>query len=184
MILEAKTSPPPRFIPLPKINLRGEVYLSPPPLHWVVAPAFNICSDYSRSRNLMLSPRVGIQILPFFVFEKRHFLDPIFVPRRFSLEVSSVLKIAKWAIFKNFYKLQLILTLFCKKNKKIMSEYPKLQGETHFQNGWYAFGATLTDVWWTLHVVVFVWVSMDLKDFCNLSWFGMLLNDFWWFRGI
>ena len=100
MILEAKTSPPLVASHYPKLILRGEVYLSPPPLHWVVAPAFNICSDYSRSRNLMLSPRARLKILTFFIFWFWWFFGGIFIPRRFSLEVSSVLKIAKWTIFK------------------------------------------------------------------------------------
>ena len=34
--------------------------------------------------------------------------------------------------------------------------HPKLQVEAHFQSGLYAFGATLTDVWWTLPIVFFV----------------------------
>ena len=95
MILEAKTSPPLVSAHYPKPILRGEVYLSPPPLHWVVAPAFKICSDYSRSRNLMLSPRARIKILTFFIFRFRPFLGRIFILRRFSLEVLSNMKCAK-----------------------------------------------------------------------------------------
>ena len=147
MILEAKTSPPLVSSQNPKLILRGEVYLSPPPLHWVVAPAFNICSDYSRSRNLMLSPRARLQISTFFIFKKSRFLGGIVIPRRFSLEVSSVLKIAFFAIFKKHTKPQSILTL--KKNKKTVlgAEHPKLQWEAYFLSGCCAFGTTLSDVW-------------------------------------
>ena len=90
--LKPKPLPPLVSSHHPKLILRGEVYLSPPPLHWVVAPAFNICSDYSRSRNLMLSPRLPLKKMTFSVFGKCHFWASIFVPRRFSLEVSSSLK--------------------------------------------------------------------------------------------
>ena len=80
--LKPKPLPPLVSSHYPKLILRGEVYLSPPPLHWVVAPAFNICSDYSRSRNLMLSPRARLQILTFFIFQFWCFLGPFFGPRR------------------------------------------------------------------------------------------------------
>ena len=95
MILEAKTSPPPRFIPLPKVNSQGRGLPLSLSLHWVVAPAFNICSDYSRSRNLMLSPRVPLKKTTFSILGKSGFLGCIFIPRRFSLEVSSNMECAK-----------------------------------------------------------------------------------------
>ena len=100
--LKPKPLPPLVSSHYPKLILRGEVYLSPPPLHWVVAPAFNICSDYSRSRNLIFPPRAGIEISTFFIFEKTTFLGRFFKPRRFSLEVSSKLKSLFFCDF-NFY---------------------------------------------------------------------------------
>ena len=118
MILEAKTSPPLVSSHYPKLILRGKVYLSPPPLHWVVAPAFNICSDYSRSRNLMFSPRVGIKKTTFFIFEKSGFLDVFFVPRRFSLQVSSKLKSPKMTISTFLYNSPSILMFFFLKKKQ------------------------------------------------------------------
>ena len=153
MILEAKTSPPLVSSHYPKLILRGKVYLSPPPLHWVVAPAFNICSDYSRSRNLMLSPRVGIKILTFFIFHFRPFLGRIFILRRFSLEVLSILKCVKWRVLENIYKTQWNVDVFLGCWCKFMFEHPKLQGEAHFSSGCDAFAATLTDVWWNLHII-------------------------------
>ena len=53
-----KPKPPPLLVSsdYPKLILRGEVCLSPPP--------------YSRARNLMLSPKARLQILTFFIFEK------------------------------------------------------------------------------------------------------------------
>ena len=92
--LKPKPLPPLVSSHYPKLILRGEVYLSPPPLHWVVAPAFNICSDYSRSRNLMLPRCMALKKVTLLIFWKCNFLSCIFIPRRFSLEVSSVLKIA------------------------------------------------------------------------------------------
>ena len=131
MILEAKTSPPLVSSHYPKLILRGEVYLSPPPLHWVVAPAFKICSDYSRSRNLMLSPRARLQILTFFIFEKRRFFTPFFKPRRFSLEVSSVLKIAFLRFSRKSIKPQWILML--KKKKKCCLRTQNCRGKLTFK---------------------------------------------------
>ena len=112
MILEAQTSPPLVASQNPKLILSGEVYLSPPPLHWVVASAFNICSDYSRSRNLMFSPRARVKILTFSIFRFCYFLGAIFILRRFSLEVLSNLRCAKWAFFKIIYKTQWNIDFF------------------------------------------------------------------------
>ena len=110
--LKPKPLPPLVSSHYPKLILRGEVYLSPPPLHWVVAPAFNICSDYSRSRNLMLSPRARIKILTFFIFHFRPFLGRVFILRRFSLEVLSNMKCVKWRILENIYKTQWNINVF------------------------------------------------------------------------
>ena len=77
----------------------------------------------------MLSPKVGVQILTFFVFEKKLFLHPFFVPRRFSLEVLSLLKIAFFAIFKKHIKPPSILLFFLKKKTVLGAEHPKLQWE-------------------------------------------------------
>ena len=48
-----------------------------------------------------------------------------------------------------------ILTFFLVWRRISTFGHPKLQGEAHFQSGLYAFGATLTDVWWTLPIVFF-----------------------------
>ena len=128
--LKPKPLPPLVSSHYPKLILRGEVYLSPPPLHWVVAPAFNICSDYSRSRNLMLSPRAPIEISTFFMFWFRQFLRGIFIPRRFSWEVSSVLKIAKWAIFKSIYKTKWNINIFSSVAMQIHVWTPKTAGRS------------------------------------------------------
>ena len=53
-------------------------------------------------------------------------------------------------------KLNEILTFFLVWRRIFTFGHPKLQGEAHFQSGLYAFGATLTDVWWTLPMVFFV----------------------------
>ena len=110
--LKPKPLPPLVSSHYPKLILRGEVYLSPPPLHWVVAPAFNICSDYSRSRNLMLSPKLPLKKMTFPILGKVTFLSGNFIPRRFSLEVSSILKMFFLAFSKKTIKPQLKMWLF------------------------------------------------------------------------
>ena len=44
---------------------------------------------------------------------------------------------------------------------KSTSENQFSEGEAYFWRGCNAFGATLTDVWWILHMVVFVAISME-----------------------
>ena len=126
--LKPKPLPPLVSSHYPKLILRGEVYLSPPPLHWVVAPAFNICSDYSRSRNLMLSPRARLQILTFFIFKKVK-KTLYFHTTSFFVEVSLTLKSLYFAMSTFLYNFAWNINTFWVFRCKIAPEHPKLQGE-------------------------------------------------------
>jgi len=51
---------------------------------------------------------------------------------------------------------------FLSKKCKSTFENQKLEGEAHFWKCYNAFGATLTDVWWILHMFFFVGISVEL----------------------
>ena len=52
--------------------------------------------------------------------------------------------------------------LFLLKWYKSTSENPFSEGEAHFWRCHFAFGATLTDVWWKMHIFFFMGMSVEL----------------------
>ena len=77
-------------------------------------------------------PNMALNFLTFFVFEKTTFLGRFFKLRRFSLEVSSLLKIVFFTIFTFFYNSPSISMLLKKKKTVLGAEHPKLQWEAYF----------------------------------------------------